>query len=114
EMIDRDLEVGPVRYRLVAPLEEWRLTAEGESTAGPLSMDVTFHALMPAIGVDGQGREGVGSSAETRQTVGKGHLEQAGRWTGWIDVGGHRCELGGEARGNRDKSWGPRTWGGPK
>ena len=114
EMIDRDLEVGPVRYQLIEPLREWRLTADGESTDGPVSMDVTFSALMPAIGADGQGSQGAGSSAETRQTVGKGHLEQAGRWTGWIDVGGARAELGVDARGNRDKSWGPRTWGGPK
>src|SRR5438132_10826448 len=81
---------------------------------GPVAMDVTFDALMPAIGADGQGREGSGSSAETRQSVGKGHLEQAGRWSGWIDVGGQRSVLGAEARGNRDKSWGPRRWGGPK
>ncbi len=60
------------------------------------------------------GREGEGASAATRQSVGKGHLEQAGRWTGWIEVGGKRSELTGEARGNRDKSWGPRRWGGPK
>ena len=46
--------------------------------------------------------------------MGKGHLEQGGRWTGWIDAGGTRKELGANARGNRDKSWGPRRWGGPK
>jgi hypothetical protein len=45
--------------------------------------------------------------------VGKGHLEQAGRWQGWIEADGVRHELV-EARGNRDKSWGPRRWGGPK
>ena len=52
-------------------------------------------------------------SAATGQTVGKGHLEQAGRWTGWIEAGGTRYVLG-DARGNRDKSWGPRRWGGPR
>src|SRR5205814_3169259 len=96
------------------PLARWRLTAEGESTAGPIAMDVVFDALTPAIGTDGQGRPGEGSSAETGQVVGKGHLEQAGRWSGWIETGGARMELGPEARGNRDKSWGPRRWGGPK
>ena len=80
-----------------------------------VAMDVTFDALTPAIGADGQASEAADSStAATRLSVGKGHLEQAGRWTGWIESGGERKELGPNARGNRDKSWGPRRWGGPK
>ena len=114
EMIERRLEVGPVTYEMLEPMKRWRLTANGTSTDGPAAMDVTFEGLMPAIGADGQGKEGSGASVETRGSVGKGHLEQAGRWTGWIEVDGNRLELGPEARGNRDKSWGPRRWGGPK
>lgn len=114
EMIERKLEVGPVSYEMIEPLKAWRITASGDSSDGPAAMDVTFNALMPAIGADGQGKEGTGASAETRGHVGKGHLEQGGRWTGWIEVDGARHELGSEARGNRDKSWGPRRWGGPK
>jgi hypothetical protein len=113
-MIDDDLVVGPVTYERLAPLKQWRITASGESTGGPIAMDVTFDALTPAMGADGQGKEGAGSSAATRETVGKGHLEQAGRWSGWIEANGQRAVLGSEARGNRDKSWGPRKWGGPK
>src|SRR5947209_4695354 len=70
-----------------------------------------FNASMPPSGADGQGREGEGASAKTRQSVGKGHLEQAGRWTGSITIDGKKLELT-DARGNRDKSWGPRRWGG--
>jgi hypothetical protein len=67
------------------------------------------------IGADGQNRSASEAASDaTRQSVGKGHLEQAGRWTGWIEAGGRRVELGPSARGNRDKSWGPRRWGGPK
>ncbi len=113
-MIDDDLVVGPVTYERRAPLKSWRITASGDSTAGPVAMDVTFDALTPAMGADGQGKEGAGSSVATRQIVGKGHLEQAGRWSGWIETNGERVVLGPEARGNRDKSWGPRRWGGPK
>ena len=40
------------------------------------------------VGVDGQGRKGSGASAATGAIVGKGHLEQAGRWTGWIEADG--------------------------
>jgi hypothetical protein len=124
EMTDSDLAVGGVRYERVAPMREWRLTCDADAVVRDLSgardhrptrlrLDVTFHALAPAIGSDGQGRAGAGASAATRQIVGKGHLEQAGRWTGWIEADGRRHELA-DARGNRDKSWGPRRWGGPR
>jgi hypothetical protein len=109
EMIDTGLEVGGVRYERIEPLKQWRITA---NTAA-FSLDCTFDALTPAVGVDGQGRDNKGASASTATTVGKGHLEQAGRWTGWIEAQGTRSTFV-DARGNRDKSWGPRRWGGPK
>ena len=113
-MIDRVLEVGGVRYEMVEQGRRWRLTADAAMTDGPLAMDVTFDALTPMIGTDGQDRAASDATSEaTRRSVGKGHLEQAGRWTGWIDAGGRRTELGPSTRGNRDKSWGPRRWGGP-
>jgi len=124
-MTDSELEVGGVRYERIEPMKEWRLTAEADALVRDLSrpdaparpvrigLDATFHALIPAVGGDGQGRQGSGASVATGQSVGKGHLEQAGRWTGVIEAGGERHELG-DGRGNRDKSWGPRRWGGPR
>jgi hypothetical protein len=109
EMTDDDLAVGGVRYERLAPMQSWRLTADVDRVA----LDLTFDALTPAVGVDGQGRSGSGASAATGAIIGKGHLEQAGRWSGWIDVDGTRHGLV-DARGNRDKSWGPRRWGAPK
>jgi hypothetical protein len=122
-MTDVDLAVAGVRYERIRPMAEWRLTCDGDATVRDLSgrreprrtrivLDLAFHALTPAIGSDGQGRAGAGASAATRATVGKGHLEQAGRWTGFIEADGVRHTLA-RARGNRDKSWGPRRWGGP-
>jgi len=77
-------------------------------------LDVRFDALTPAIGTDGQpsGPKSA-EAAAAAGTVGKGHLEQAGRWSGALTVGGERHEWLG-ALGNRDRSWGPRRWGGPK
>lgn len=112
EMVERVLEVGGVRYELLEPMRRWRLTAEPDADS-PVAMDVTFESLMPAIGVDGQGSSGSGASAATGASTGKGHLEQAGRWSGWIDAGQGRITLSDRTRGNRDKSWGPRRWGGP-
>lgn len=124
EMVERAFEVGPVRYDLETPLQRWRIRAEGDAILQrldgsgeigvlPIAADVEFEALTPAVGVDGQGRaRGSESSTAAGGTVGKGHFEQAGRWTGWVEAAGDRRVLG-DARGNRDKSWGPRDWGGP-
>ena len=82
-------------------------------------MDVTFDALMPPMGADGQGRDAAdATSAQTRQSVGKGHLEQAGRWSGWIEVAGDRHRLGPRAaatatsRGDRAAGAGRRCGAG--
>ena len=50
EMIDRVLEVGPVRYEMLAPAKQWRIVAAGDSADGPVSADVTFDALIPPCG----------------------------------------------------------------
>jgi hypothetical protein len=124
EMCDAPFEVGGIRYACLEPGKRWQLTGDSDARlfeigtrnhqAVKLSFDLVFEALIPMIGVDGQGEQGQGASAATGQSTGKGHLEQAGRWTGWIEVDGMRRVFGQRARGNRDKSWGPRRWGGPK
>jgi len=126
EMVDSVLEVGAVRYEMLEPLQSWRLTADTDIPAractpgaeptrsAHVALDARFDAVTPAIGTDGQPR-GTRSKAAAAAAgaVGKGHLEQAGRWTGWLEVDGVRSEWKG-AHGNRDRSWGPRRWGGPK
>jgi hypothetical protein len=126
-MVDTVLEVGDVRYEMLEAGQSWRLTMQGDVQARPcvrgeetthpvaVELDVRFDALTPAIGTDGQGGAGP-KSAEAKAasgTVGKGHLEQSGRWTGSLTVDGVRHEWQ-DALGNRDRSWGPRRWGGPR
>lgn len=131
EMVDTVLDVGAVRYEMLEALRSWRLTmddavqarptgksrAEAEAAAHPVkvALDVRFDAITPAVGTDGQPGGGPKSkeAAAASGTVGKGHLEQAGRWTGTLTVDGVTHEWKG-AHGNRDRSWGPRRWGGPK
>ena len=123
EMCESPLEVGGVTYRCAESGQSWVITADsdgrrydrtGAHRSTRLQMDAQFCALTPMIGVDGQGKSGSGASAHTGSSVGKGHLEQAGRWQGWIQVDDMRFDFGENVRGNRDKSWGPRRWGGPK
>ena len=130
-MTDSDLDVGGVRYERVEPMRSWRLTADadcevldlaGDTTPGTgrpgrLVLDLTFTSLIPAIGTDGLGRDkrSDDTAASTATTVGKGHLEQSGTWAGTIALDGETWRLdAATARGNRDKSWGPRRWGGPQ
>jgi hypothetical protein len=128
EMTDSDLDVGGVRYQREEPMVRWRLTAEAEAevldlatrtgsgTRAHVGVDLTFTALTPAVGTDGLGRSrSDDTSAATATTVGKGHLEQAGAWAGTVTCEGETWALdAATARGNRDKSWGPRRWGGPQ
>ena len=126
EMVDTVLEVGDVRYEMLEPMDAWRLTFDGSAPVRacnrgsvsdhelPLRLDLRFDALTPAIGSDGRPTASPGSAASTDAagTTGKGHYEQAGAWTGWLEVDGARLVWDG-ALGNRDGSWGPRNWGGP-
>jgi hypothetical protein len=121
-----ELVVGDVGYRMLEPMSAWRVTMDGEATAQPthgsdggvqlvdVAVDVTFDALTPAIGTDGLSSSSRSTDAATAaaRSVGKGHFEQAGGWSGTITIDGHEHQLT-KARGNRDKSWGPRRWGGP-
>lgn len=124
-MVERDLTVGAVRYRMIEPMAAWELTMDGEARIRPCRGDTaprtahvrvaaTFGATGPAVGVDGQGGSGPSrATSAAAATVGKGHLEQAGRWEGTVEVDGTVHRWTG-ARGNRDRSWGPRRWGGPR
>jgi hypothetical protein len=126
EMHSAPFEVGGVRYELVEPMQRWRLAAQvtasarrchpssGERRPVGIALDVTFDGLSPAVGSDGRGahRPESGASGAAATTTGKGHFEQAGRWTGTLVVEGATSEWS-NARGNRDRSWGPRRWAGP-
>jgi hypothetical protein len=130
-MTDDDLAVGGVRYERLEPMRRWRLTADAEAEVldlggdttpgrgrpGRLALDLTFTSLIPAIGTDGLGRDrrSDDTAASTATTVGKGHLEQSGTWAGRVTLDDQTWALDpATARGNRDKSWGPRRWGGPQ
>ena len=80
-------------------------------------MDVMFDARTPAIGADGQNRSRGRLVVRSRLASpwARATSSRAGSWTGWIDRRRRAHASSGHApRGNRDKSWGPRRWGGPK
>ncbi len=127
EMVGPPLVVGGVRYEMLEALRSWRIVADVEAAARPchprngerrpvhLTVDVTFDAVSPAVGTDGQetGRPRSDQASAATGTTGKGHMEQAGRWRGTVAVDGVVHTWSG-AYGNRDRSWGPRRWDGPR
>jgi hypothetical protein len=126
EMVDTDLVVGDVRYEMLKPMSAWRITMDGVASARPcvrgsassrdvpISLDLRFDAISPPIGTDGQGSgPRTAEAAAASGSVGRGHLEQSGSWSGWLVIDGKRVTWS-HALGNRDRSWGPRRWGGPK
>ena len=124
EMVDAGLDVGGVRYERIEPLKTWRLTADVDAKAHDLAagtsnsrdahiaMDLTFEALIPAVGVDGQGARRAARARRRARASARviSNRPAAGR------VGSRPTAFAtsSSARGNRDKSWGPRRWGGPK
>ena len=126
EMVDAGLERRRRRYERVEPLKTWRLTADVDAQARDLadadaSTARRARRARPHVqrahagrrrrrpGPRGPGRER-GDARERRQGP-----SRAGRPVDRLDRGRRRQrhELV-DARGNRDKSWGPRRWGGPK
>lgn len=113
---DGDLKVGDLALTCEAPFKRWTVAydgpaqdiadgavlvtpakerAEGWFTPADLSMTVTVEALTePHYAADGA----------------HGHFEQSIHATGSLTLGGETIAFDGY--GVRDKSWGPRNWGG--
>ncbi|MDG2308404.1 MAG: hypothetical protein P8R42_27820 [Candidatus Binatia bacterium] len=101
-----DLEVEGVRYEMVRPLEEWKLSYDGpahslrssrdaashdawhKSRLERLSIDLTFRAEAPAAASD----------------AAPGKFGQAGRFTGEVWVSGDEYRV--DVPGVREKTWG--------
>ena len=86
EMIGSPLQVGGVRYEMIEPMQTWRLTADvdalartchpstGETRPVHLDIDVTFDAVTPPVGTDGQAAgQGSKESSAASGTTAKGH-----------------------------------------
>ena len=127
EMVGPPLEVGGVRYELIDALQDagaswlmstqWRdLPSRGRRCPpGPFGRQRAVRCRLPrrwALTDRGVRAPRSDQTIAAAGTTGKGHLEQAGRWTGSMTIDDVTHSWDG-AHGNRDRSWGPRRWGGP-
>jgi len=103
DLAPEDTAVGPLRYEVVRPFEELRITL-APNEAQPLSFELTFHATMPAFF---EKRDVVIASGRVASDVIRYH--QPGDVSGWIEVAGKRIEVSRDDwYGFRDHSWGVR------
>ncbi len=97
------MNVGPLAYEVVTPLEEIRLTLS-ENAAQPLRFELTFHATMPGFF---ENRDVVIHDGRAASDVIRFH--QAGTVSGWIEIEGERHDINPDDwYGFRDRSWGVR------
>jgi hypothetical protein len=94
------LEAGPLRFDIVEPMRTWRLRC-GEGGHG-FAFDLRFTRrtqpyLIPTMRVE----------RGDQLVVWYSHFVQAGRYEGFIEVGGRRYDATGWT-GERDRSWGVR------
>ncbi len=103
DLASEDMSVGPLRYEVVKPFEELRITL-APNEAQPLSFELTFHATMPAFF---EKRDVVIASGRQASDVIRYH--QPGEISGWIEIDGERTEVSRDDWfGFRDHSWGVR------
>lgn len=110
-----------LRYHCLRPLEEWKLTFEGEMIRHPHALRLDTSALSPG---DHAGLQRVAVSFDLTCTANvpayryherkewspifTGHLDATGRTRGTLVIDGRRHEIDGW--GIRDRSWGTRDW----
>ena len=98
-------------------MQRWRLTADGESSTGERRDGRHVRrAARRRSAATARTSEAADSSSARDAAVGRQGSPGAGRAGGRAGSrpAASAGELGANARGNRDKSWGPRRWGGPK
>ena len=125
EMVGAPLVVGGVRYEMLDALKTWRIEADVDAVARTCHRGTerlarsawpsTYSSTPspPPWAPTDRGRLGPGviEAAAAAGTTGKGHLEQAGRWTGSMTIDGVPHAWSG-AHGNRDRSLGSAPLGG--
>jgi len=98
-----DMSVGPIKIDIIEPLKILRVTVKEHNG---ISAELTFTGRAFPIEEPRFIRR-IGPRAFLDYT----RLTQNGYWTGWFSIDGQKYELGDDAVGTRDRSWGVRPIG---
>lgn len=97
-----DLTVGPITIEVVEPLKVMRVKVQGNGIAAELTFTGRAFPIEEPRFVHRIG---------PRTFMDYTRLTQNGRYEGWIEVDGKRCDLAKGTVGTRDRSWGVRPVG---
>lgn len=99
------VNVGPIRYEIIEPLQQVRVILEPNDTQ-PIAFDLTFQASAGCVVEEREDRRDIHGYRKATDQI---RYHQTGRARGWLEVGGERIEIQPEAWvATRDKSWGIR------
>lgn len=97
-----EMEVGPLHYEIVKPLEHVRFVLEPNKVQ-PIAFDISFTKSLPPYFEE---RNRVRAGNRVRSDLIRYH--QAGTVSGWLKLDGERHVLGDDWFAFRDHSWGVR------
>jgi len=107
------IAIGGMSFEALEPGKRWRLSMRGRDGEGhELELGGTFEASMAPVGVDRSGSDFAQAKGASTGALASGHFEQSGRVVGTLVVDGAPTAI--QARGIRDKSWGPRRTDGSR
>lgn len=99
------VNVGPIRYEIIEPLQQVRVILEPNDSQ-PIAFDLTFQASAGCVVEEREDRRDIHGYRKATDQI---RYHQTGRARGWLEVDGQRVEI--QPQGwvaTRDKSWGIR------
>ncbi len=99
------VNVGPIRYEIVEPLQCIRVTLAANEHQ-PIAFDILFRALVPCVVEQREDRRDMHGYRKATDQI---RYHQTGVVSGWVDIQGQRTGIIPEHWvSTRDKSWGVR------
>jgi len=99
------VNVGPIRYHIIEPLNCIRVVLE-RNDAQPIAFDITFHSAAGCVVEDREDRRDMFGYRRSTDQI---RFHQTGVVSGWLEVDGQRVDIDPDHWvSTRDKSWGVR------
>ena len=99
------VNVGPIHYEIVEPLNSVRVRLEANEQQ-PIAFDIVFKSIVPCVLEDREDRRDIQGYRKATDQI---RYHQTGVVSGWLTVDGQRVEISEDSWiSTRDKSWGIR------
>ena len=99
------VDVGPIRYEVLEPLQQVKITLEPNDTQ-PIAFELIFSAAAACVVEDREDRRDMHGFRKATDQI---RYHQTGVASGWLEIDGERHQIEPDAWvSTRDKSWGIR------